>query len=80
MSCDQQFTWEIIRQQRGTGSNLLGTLDFGNISQLAGGVQYYEDLATPMDDDHFDDEYKLRREMIFLFIRSQEATHQEKVR
>ena len=38
------------------GNNSLATIDFGNKSQLVGWAHYYEDLATPVDDDDFDDE------------------------
>ena len=74
---DTQLFYKLIKRQRGTGSNTLATIDFGEKSQLSGWAQYYEDLATPVDDPLFDASYKMKREMMYLLTQSQEAATNE---
>ena len=72
---DRQLFCKLIKRQQGGGSGSLAEIDFGkDITQLEGWAQYFEDLATPVDEQSFNEEYKGSREMCFLLTRVQEAT------
>ena len=70
---DRNTFYKLVKRQRGTNSNGLATIDFGdNTSQTEGWASYLEELATPTDNPNFSAEYKASRDLIFLLLHDQE--------
>ena len=59
----------MIAQQRDTlGSKVQVDFKEKDISQLAGWANYFDDLATPCQDPHYDEDYRKSIEMQVLLI------------
>ena len=69
-SSDKQTFYKIIKKQRNTKRSDLAIIDFedSNASEEEKWSEYFEQLATPKDNPHYNTEYKNSRELQFMLL------------
>ena len=73
---DRNTFFKIVKRQREAGKNTEANVNFKEeTEQLEGWATYFEELATPQNQPHYDEKYKSARMLKFLLL--QEQTSQE---
>ena len=77
---DKVTFYKLIRRQRGERHTELRPVDFGKEDdQLEGWASYFEELATPADRDHYNEQYKNSRLLRYHLLEQQEMSMRPQV-